>query len=89
MKGWLMRHKRLAHVISLKWSRTTLSMFCFTDLTFSLTSELTDPDVKAGLLHLDKEGSSIFILKHRSRTRSADWYWQLWCGFLLLLVDAG
>jgi hypothetical protein len=81
IKGWLMRHKRLAHVISLKRSKTTLSMFCFTDLAFALTAEPARADVKAGLLHLDREGSSVFVFKHRSRTRSTDWYWELWYGY--------
>jgi hypothetical protein len=73
-----MKHKRLAHVISLKRSRTNVSMFSFADLSFCVTTEPSNADLKSGILHVEKEGTSIFVMKHRSRTRSADWYWELW-----------
>ncbi|KAF5338894.1 hypothetical protein D9611_008762 [Ephemerocybe angulata] len=82
-KEMLVGRKHLAYVIPLKSSRTNLSLYSFVDLTFCLTCPPTSTRVtQAGgsrrIFNRAKEGTNIFIFKHKTRSRAWDWTWQLW-----------
>ncbi|EJU03351.1 hypothetical protein DACRYDRAFT_78267 [Dacryopinax primogenitus] len=73
-------HKRLAFVIPLNSSSTNLSLYSATDFTFCLTCAPTPAEsmTSRAMFHFASTGTNIFILKHKSRTRSIDWMWKLW-----------
>ena len=73
-------HKRLAFLIPLASERTTVSLYSFVDLSFSILCPPTPVrNSKArAFLHLFKEGTNVFVFKHKSRTRGRDWLWHLW-----------
>jgi hypothetical protein len=80
MKEQLTGHKRLAHTIPLDASKTKMSLYCFVDLTFCITSPPKGAHgvhKATGFLHGEK-GLNIYIFKARSRSRAVDWVWQLW-----------
>ncbi|KAF8073812.1 Pleckstrin homology domain-containing protein [Lyophyllum atratum] len=81
-KEWLTGHKNLAFVIPLKSSGTQLSIYSFVDLTFCLackpTKPVSDDSQPRSFFQRSKEGTNIFIFKHKSRSRAYDWIWQLW-----------
>ncbi|KAJ3910630.1 Pleckstrin homology domain-containing protein [Lentinula edodes] len=81
-KEWITGHKHLSFIIPLKSSRTRLSLYSFVDLTFCITCSPTfrrfNPVKAKWTIHSAKEGSNIFIFKHKSRSRAFDWIWQLW-----------
>lgn len=73
---------RLAFVVPLKSSKTRVSLYSFVDMTFCLicppTSFHSSPGGKArDIFRRMKEGSNIFICKVKSRSRAADWLWQV------------
>lgn len=71
----LLGHKHLAYLIDLKAPETRLSLYSFTDMSFSLTCAPVSPH-RFKLFHDD--GRNIFVFKHRSRSRAFDWLWHLW-----------
>ncbi|KAH7913406.1 Pleckstrin homology domain-containing protein [Hygrophoropsis aurantiaca] len=81
-KEFLTGHKHLAFLIPLESPNTRLSLYSFVDLTFCITCPPTpvrSSESKArAILHRAKEGTNVFIFKHKSRTRAMDWVWQLW-----------
>ncbi|KAF7299192.1 hypothetical protein MIND_00867900 [Mycena indigotica] len=72
---------RLAYIVPLKSSNVKLSLYSFTDLTFSLTcppATFRSRNKKTrsrALFRRVKEGTNIFICKVKSRSRAADWMW--------------
>ncbi|KAI5986139.1 Pleckstrin homology domain-containing protein [Pisolithus albus] len=75
-------HKKLAFLIPLSSSRTNVSLYSFADLTFCVHCPSTlvhneGPKAKT-LFRIPKEGTNVFIFKHKSRTRAEDWLWHLW-----------
>ncbi|THH30666.1 hypothetical protein EUX98_g3541 [Antrodiella citrinella] len=79
-KEWFTGHKHLTFMIPLE-PTTRLSVYSFTDLTFCVTCPPTPIRTRSkgrALLYGTKKGTNIFIFKHKSRTRAADWVWHLW-----------
>ncbi|KNZ80953.1 Meiotically up-regulated gene 56 protein [Termitomyces sp. J132] len=81
-KEWFTGHKHLAFVIPLIANKTHLTLYSFVDLTFCLTCPPAQPiregSKKRFFLRRTKEGTNIFIFKHKSRSRAYDWTWLLW-----------
>ncbi|GLB38456.1 putative pleckstrin homology domain containing protein [Lyophyllum shimeji] len=81
-KEWLFGHKNLAFVIPLKSARTHLSLYSFVDLTFCLQCQPARPERRETKTRWSftgtKEGTNIFIFKHKNRSRAYDWIWQIW-----------
>ncbi|KAJ6584842.1 Pleckstrin homology domain-containing protein [Mycena capillaripes] len=80
---WITGSKyRLAFVVPLKSTQTKLSLYSFVDLTFCLTCPPTSfhsHDKKArAIFRRNKEGTNIFICKVKTRSRAADWMWEIW-----------
>lgn len=75
-------HKKLAFLIPLSSSRTNVSLYSFADLTFCVHCPSTlvhNGGSKAkNLFRSPKDGTNVFIFKHKSRTRAEDWLWHLW-----------
>lgn len=76
-------HKHLAFVVPLG-PKTKLSLFSMVDLSFSITCPPTPTRLKKNgrsrrsIFHRKSKGLNIFIIKHKSRSRAVDWYWNLW-----------
>lgn len=75
-------HKHLAFIIPLKSQRTHLTLYSFTDFTFSIScprATVRNKHTKAkALFDRGREGINVFIFKPKCRTRAMDWCWQLW-----------
>lgn len=80
-------HKHLAYVIPLDSTKTSLSLYSFTDLTFCLScTKLTARKDKSPVYEnianrlpfLRSTGTHLFIFKTKIRTSGIDWLWDLW-----------
>lgn len=80
-REWVVGHKRLAFVVPLKAPRTRLSLYSFTDMSFSILCPPASlhAGVKILLPFQRKAGTNVFIFKPRCRSRAMDWMWGLWC----------
>ncbi|KAF8555219.1 hypothetical protein OG21DRAFT_1476557 [Imleria badia] len=80
-KEYITGHKHLAFLIPLCSERTSVSLYSFVDHTFSILCPPTVRDRYSRartFLHLDKEGTNVFVFKAKSPTRARDWLWHLW-----------
>lgn len=81
---WAVGHKHLAYVIPLKCERTHMSLYSFVDMTFCITCPPTRSSIhpKKSKRHFTQlDGTNVYIFKNKSRSRTYDWVWQLWCVF--------
>ncbi|RPD62431.1 hypothetical protein L226DRAFT_544250 [Lentinus tigrinus ALCF2SS1-7] len=80
-KEWFLGTKRLSYLVPLGSPSTRLSLYSFVDLTFCIACPPTPVKVDAKRRHRffgSTRGTNIFVFKLKSRTRAADWVWQLW-----------
>ncbi|KAF4576993.1 hypothetical protein EYR36_004977 [Pleurotus pulmonarius] len=82
-KAWFTGHQHLSFLIPLEPS-THLSLYSFVDMSFCLACQPTSTSVASGgksrwPFRRSKEGQNVFIFKLKSRSRAADWMWQIWC----------
>ncbi|TRM63952.1 Pleckstrin homology domain-containing protein [Schizophyllum amplum] len=89
-KEWLTGHKQLSFIIPIRRNKLNVTVYSFVDMTFCL-SYANDPSSRSRqVLHLDKNGTNVFVFKVKTRSRAMDWYWALWRklgGELPLLVE--
>ncbi|KAG6850272.1 hypothetical protein H0H93_015529 [Arthromyces matolae] len=85
-KEWFTGHKHIAFVIPLIPTKTHLSLYSFVDSTFCITCPPAEPSHDGSkrrfFLLRTREGTNIFIFKHKSRSRAFDWIWRLWLGVI-------
>ncbi|CED84565.1 Pleckstrin homology domain [Phaffia rhodozyma] len=75
--------KKLAYVIWLH-KETSLSLYSQTDYTFCLTTPPCKPDSRGARFRArmpirSGPGTSIFIFRPKSHSRSVDWMWETYC----------
>ncbi|KIY44808.1 hypothetical protein FISHEDRAFT_50785 [Fistulina hepatica ATCC 64428] len=83
-KEHLLGRKHLASVLPLREGKTHISVYSFVDMTFCITYHHEGGLQSRQRLHLNKEGTDVFIFKLKSRSRAQDWVWKLWLHLLLL-----
>ena len=79
-REWYTGHKHLAFIVPLASSDARLSLYSFVDLSFCIACPPTPlkSSKSRWFLHGTPRGTNIFVFKVKSRTRAADWMWNLW-----------